>query len=500
MPKIIDPDLLNRGTELVLDFSSSSARTIRLIATGNLDSSGVSLQAVYSKLKELWRSASDLPKIPFPLTAITEEKFDLTNSWDWYDNTTRYLIRDAGWAVRDASNNLLQSWANVTSLGSIGSTDQAYFQQQSGGAATNFQLTGPVNQAIQVYKSGAGAFDYRGYLKLFARIQGKTYSGASLSDIGVVLLDYRKNSFPLSNAVDAKITASDGTIASSSPYTGMSITYLAGTGFVTWASGQSYAQNAVVSFSGRWYRATSAHTSSNSNDPGDVGSPWTAYEGERQIGSSYYAYSIIVVGNSGTAEQIYEFVQYQLRQNSDIDAGSGTVTGKTADLLLRFVGDNLITSTGVFVDGYRSQDVNRITFTDVAGVAQTFPYTAAGAISFSATLSTDTNAKYWLYFADPAASAGDEFGTNGAILVNDASGNPISGSVPQQVGGSTVNFTFAYDTNSQGGRTPGTDAAVVAVAIGLSGAQYVNVSSTITRSTANSIPLIASLERNYSNP
>ena len=61
-------------------------------------------------------------------------------------------------------------------------------------------------------------------------------------------------------------------------------------------------------------------------------------------------------------------------------------------------------------------------------------------------------------------------------------------------------FTFDYDNNTQGGRTAGTDAAVVVVAIGLNTAQYVSATGTITRATGQNISLVAPLERNYSNP
>jgi hypothetical protein len=60
--------------------------------------------------------------------------------------------------------------------------------------------------------------------------------------------------------------------------------------------------------------------------------------------------------------------------------------------------------------------------------------------------------------------------------------------------------TFDYDGNVQGGRTSGTDAAVTVVAIGLQTAQFVKVTSTITRSVDNNISLVSSLERNYRNP
>ena len=66
-------------------------------------------------------------------------------------------------------------------------------------------------------------------------------------------------------------------------------------------------------------------------------------------------------------------------------------------------------------------------------------------------------------------------------------------------GQSSVQLTFNYDGNIQGGRTAAADASITAVGIGLSTGQYVKATGTIARSTANSISLVAPLERNYAN-
>jgi hypothetical protein len=81
--------------------------------------------------------------------------------------------------------------------------------------------------------------------------------------------------------------------------------------------------------------------------------------------------------------------------------------------------------------------------------------------------------------------------------VDDASAVDIAGNVSGQA---SINFTFDYDGNVQGGRTAGTNADVTLVAIGLNTAQYVISTGTITRSTANTITAVSALERNYSNP
>jgi hypothetical protein len=48
MAKIIDPDQLTQGSEVVFD---TTARTIALAKVGNLSDDGVTLQALYSFLK-----------------------------------------------------------------------------------------------------------------------------------------------------------------------------------------------------------------------------------------------------------------------------------------------------------------------------------------------------------------------------------------------------------------------------------------------------------------
>ena len=67
MAKITSRAQLNVGTEIVID---EPGRTIRLVAAGNLVAKdGVTLQAVYSKLVDLWATAT-YQDSPFPMYAI----------------------------------------------------------------------------------------------------------------------------------------------------------------------------------------------------------------------------------------------------------------------------------------------------------------------------------------------------------------------------------------------------------------------------------------------
>jgi hypothetical protein len=461
MAKITDPDLLNQGTEVIFN---PTARTITLIATGNLDAvDGVTFQALYSFAKEEWRTDSNLIKFPFPFIAITGEQFEVFNGWDFASGNTKNYIKDGGWALRDINGVVQEEYMNITSLGLFNnsSLDRAYYLQVDGGTPVDIVNTGEVNQAIKIYGGTSyGNFNYRNFFKIYLREQGKIYGFYDLiAEQNISALTYRKYALPLVNALDLKIDASDIEIDSDSngiadvgPYSGMSITY--------YTSGQT-----------------------------------------RTIGSSSYNFSIIINGNNGTAEQIYEFVQWSLRQTVDIDAGAANRRGDTSQELLQFIGDTLRTrfteDGGVFIDNFQPADTNRLEFTDDTNTIRTFPFVAAGNIIFNDNLSNDAGSKYFVFFSndDAGDNTGRDFGTANAILIKDNSGVDITGDVS---GRSVVGFDYDYDNNIQrGAASAGTNAPFTAISLGLSTAQYVVTTGSITRTTANVINFVAALERNY---
>ena len=137
-----------------------------------------------------------------------------------------------------------------------------------------------------------------------------------------------------------------------------------------------------------------------------------------------------------------------------------------------------------------ANDTNSIIFTDQNGNEITFPFVASGQFNFNTVLQNDPDAVFRLFFAD-------SYGTSTAITVNDNDGNPIAGNVG---GNASLAFTFDYDGNTQGGRSPGTDAAVVAVAIGEEESQYVRAQGLIVRASGQTLAFVAAQERNYTNP
>ena len=540
MALITDPDLLNQGTEVVID---TAGLTVQLLAAGNMTTDGATLKAVYSFLKEEWREDPNLIKYDFPMTPITDEQMQIgvssrNNGWNWDDVTTRNLIRTGGWQEVNNAGTVTGEYTGIISLGTLNPGTQVYYQQVSGGATTDFVLEGVVNQAIQTYNS-TGPVDTRGYLQLFARQQGDTYATSQLSDIGVVTMTYQAYRFPLSTGDDIKIlvtdvgidVGSDG-VADVAPYDGMSL---------------------------HFYDTPQART----------------------IGASSYDFGVIIDGNNGTAEQIYEFVQWSLRQTVDVDESAGTLAGTIAPELLRFVGDTLETLSvnnyragggGVYIDNFQTNDINRIVFRDNTAVSRTFPFTANLSVNFSNTLQVDTSAIYRVFFTnDDAATVptGNDFGTAGAIIprttlnydttdrerttnvatltigahtilvgdvievltvggasyngvhvvtavaattvsyanvaADEVSAADVTGVVHKAMGGlvggvASVQLGYDYDTNIQRGAGSEEEVApITAVAIGLNNAQYVLAVGNIERSNANIVTLTAPVERNYTN-
>lgn len=478
MTMIVDPDLLadsaadDNSEEVFID---TTAKTIKLVVVGNLSTDGVTLKALYSFLKEEWRNdpnTKNLAAFDFPMVPITDEAFEFVSGWNFLNDTARNLIRSAGWTVRNTSGNVTAMYAGIMGLGSIEPGDQLYYQQASGGAATNVVLTGQINQAVQILRDDDGDgvyaegsdYDRRAYFKLFCREQGQLYDTANLADIGVsgnmAAQAYR---FPIGTGADLKVTHIDTAIDANSdntadvaPYDGMSIEYFA---------------TAQV----------------------------------RSIGGTNRNFGIIIDGNSATAEEIYEFVQWSLRRTTDINAGAGALTGKIADDLLEFVGDTLKTrnatnpeggGTGVYIDNFAVADTNRLVFRDNTETERTFPYVAALTINFGDNLRLDASAKYWVYFTT-LPGAGNDFGESGALIVEDNAAAGMAGDVS---GATSIQHSFNYDGNAQGGRTPGTDAGITVIGIGLATGQYVKATATIQRSIANTVSLVAALERNYANP
>ncbi len=463
MAKLIDPDDLvvsstlgNLGVDgnIWFDFAT---RKFDLAPFGVLVAKdGVTGNAIWAKCIDLW-STSAYNKYPFPMNILDarsgqyifgQDPGGTFNGWGPEDDTARTMIRDAGWSEYDASGNMLRQYVGVVIGSNAPAGTQFYFQRDSAGAGIPFTFDDAPNEAIQVFGDAAnGNFDERSYFKIFLRRYQYSYDSKVLGDVFETGTGAYKIQFGTSTALDTKITANDAAM-----------------------TGGVYA-NIDVEFFGT--------------------------NQSKAIGGSSYPFRKIIDNTTANAtlEQIYTKIQYLLRQDADIDAGAGTVNGKTADALCYFVGDTLYTTRGVFIDGVLPADLNRVVFLDQDSVERTYPFASAGTLNFSASLLGGTG-YYRMYFLndDAGDNTGRDYGTGTAITVNDKDGSPIAGSIS----GASIAFTYDYDGNVQrGAASAGDDAPIVVVAGKPGTAKPTIFTGTINRSKGISITLTAEADRAY---
>lgn len=447
MPKIVTRAGLNVGTELTID---ETLRTFTLNVAGNLVAKdGVTLQALYSKFVELWATAA-YQDSPFPMYTIDalsgQFQFGTDGStfsgWKPATDATRQMLRDGGWAEYSAAGVLNRVYAGLVGLGSVSAGSQLYYQRDAADAPTNFTFADQANEGIQVFGDAtSGNFDKRVFFKGFVREYAKKYKDSVLADTGKTATGAYLVNLLLANEDDLKIQANDAAMTGA-PYNGITITYFGA-------------------------------------------------DQVRSIGGTNRNFRVIIAGNGATLEQIYTKVQYQLRQATDIDAGAGTVIGKTAAALLSFVGDTLQTTTGVYIDNIQTADSNRIIFKDQSGTDRTNPFTAAGTISFNAPL-VGAGSSYRMMYSAPTGAAND-YGEAGAVTVNNAAGAPITGTITS----GSISFDFDYDGNVQAGFAGGTDRPVTLIGIKPGTGKFVVATGTLTRSKAIALSLVAETDRAY---
>ncbi len=456
MAKIVSKAGLVVGTNIIIDEPN---KTIELLEAGGLSfKDGVTLQAVYSKLVDLWATAS-YQDSPFPFYAIDalSGQFQIGtdgatySGWTWKNTSTRNALRDGGWSEYNGAGVEVAQYGGFIGLGSVtpATSVQPYYHLDPLDAPTNFPFTDQFNIGIKVKDNVS--LDKRTYAKAFVREYGKKFKSSVLADTGATATGPFKTNFLVSNEDDLKITgllgavqATADTAMSSVPYDNITVAY--------------YSVNQT-----------------------------------RSIGGSNYNFKIIIQGNGGTLEQIYAKVQYLLRQGTSINTGgtAGSKIGKIQNELLTFVGDTLVTSQSVYIDGVLSQDSNRVEFYDDGNTKRVNPYTASGTLNFNAPL-IGAGSSYRLIFKDPPG-AGNDFGEAGAVTVNDASGTPITGTISA----TPIAFTFDFDGNVQAGYTAGTERNVVLIGIKPGTGKYVASEGTLTRSKTIALSLVAEQDRVY---
>ena len=452
-------------------FFDAQGKGTAILEQGNVDSAGVTGQAIYSFTMQEWKDDDYLiANAPFPMLTIDSDagKYiigqDISGNntgWNWFDQNTfsirtRKLLRNAGWDEVDANGITKARYVGVVTLGTFEdpASDTAYYQfgnDTTVNDTVDFDFPGPVNEAVSFYEEQVqpgnlaittttitrtgGSFINEGYkvggqvtirnaetpandgtylltgvtatvltttgltadasdlsailavnndnritLRLRVRdgdVNGKTFSQANLASAGKAVLGNFVYAFPLANGTDLKISVTDLGIDSNSdgsanvaPYSGMSITYFA------------TPQQRTDLFGGN------------------------------------YNFGIIVNGNDGTAEQVFEFIQWSLRATGgngtgDIDADADFAYGRAMDELARFVGDtgefgtgdgiNFPTNpdgggSGVYVDNLNAASKNSVVFYDNTNAPRTFPTTVPVTLDFNQIAIDDATTEYDLFY------------------------------------------------------------------------------------------------------
>ena len=449
-------------------------KTIYALEQGNVDAFGITGQAFYSFCVQEWKDDEFIiANAPFPMLAIDadagkyvvgQDPSGNNNGWVFADDggfsiRTRKLWRNMGWNEVNAAGITLAKYVSVQTLGVFEdtATDTAYYQFGTDTVVDDtidFDFAGPVNEAVRFFNEignvdtltfaatntitrATGDFVVDGWkvggqvtvrnadtggnngtflitavvaltltvtgtpftneadtnaqiavdndnsftLRLRVRdgdTNGKTFAQANIASAGRVILSNFIYAFPLANSTDLDVTVTDVGIdansdgaADVSPYDSMSITYFA-----------------------------------------------TPQARAGLVGGSFN-FGIIVEGNDGTSNEVYEFVQWSLRStggngSGDIDADGDVAIGRAMDGLMRFVGPELQVGsadgglsfpvnpdgggTGVFIDSLNATSKNDVIFYDNLNDPKSFPETIAVTLDFNQTIIDDTVAEFDLFY------------------------------------------------------------------------------------------------------
>ena len=357
MAKIVDLDDLTysvNGATGILRFDTA-LKTIEFVEGGAftfLD--GVTGQCLFSKIKAVIKADATLIKYDLPVREmIHDESMELLAGWTFKNSYSLYSFLDCGVAYVNSAGVTTAEYACFVTLGGVAAGTVAadlYLAQSSATDATTSTFTHlvtgstfGVNELVQIYSDtngdGTPDFDLRSYAKIFLRRAGYTFDESSNVDIGYPVLTYKKYNFPITHAVDAGVTVNDATL---SGYTGLSITWFAA------------AQDTTLD------------------------------------GTTHFNVHVDVTANGKTHDEVYSWVQYQLRQSADIDGGAGNRTGKVAAALVFMDGETLKTKLqavgGVRISGISAASYNNVQMVADTGTYYAYPYTAAITFSFDTNL------------------------------------------------------------------------------------------------------------------
>jgi len=456
----------------------TAALGMYLIEQGGIDATGASGQAVYSKVMIDWLDDTFLrANSPFPMRCIDADagKYLMgqdaggnNSGWNFVDDAdialgnfgirTRKLMRNAGWNEINSAGVTIARRACVLTVDAVENslTDTAFGMFGTDTTVDNtfdLDFAGPVNEAVEFYK-------------LIGDLTGDTPSFATTATFTRATGSFITDGFVVGGQIGiTNSTSNDGTytitIVSATSITFAETWTVEAIGSTTIAVdnsnafrlgmrerdagdtyGSTFAQadlntinkSTLGNFVFQFPLGTGSDLKITTTDAGMAGAPYsgmtlTMYAtGQARGGSGVlvggpYNFGFIMEGNNGTAEECFEWLQWQLRKLTDIDADADTAIGRAIGLLARFVGDTLevgsadggLTQTvspdgggaGLYIDNLNSSSANDVVFYDSNGTGQLKPIATSVTLDANATLNSDAVSDGILFFTHTIENAVD---------------------------------------------------------------------------------------------
>lgn len=359
-------------------------------------------RALHNDIQSVFAGSTYLQYLIPDSGSIKDALYLFQNGWTFLDTTSAGFMNTGGWQFASGTDK----WTNVNVLSGDSFTGiQLYYAQ--GGAPINFGSTGLQNALLKVRTAGVdvNAQSYTVYQRAFQKNYSQfTVGSASAGGVDVV---------PLSVSADNNLSIASGTL---SAYTDLSIAWanIYRSAF-DGAAGTKFTLNGAHTNSQTTINVNEATTSAPASGTIAIGNNVTqeivTYTGKtansftgctrgtnRTTAASYatgqaastntfqYSKQINTTNSARTLLEAYNWIQYQLGLNVDIDVLASGKIGQVQPLLVAMPGTQMTTVSGVWIEGFSSSDANKIFYTDAASVIHTPPSQVSVVVNFDAAI------------------------------------------------------------------------------------------------------------------
>ena len=429
---------------------------------------GISMQRLYQFERQERRSDENLRE----LDVFIEGVFKFGGAYNFVngrklstDNVgggltdDRQKIRGSGfieYATGGGGNTIVDRiYFGALGTGNVLEASQIYGQNSQDGTTFDLAFAGNANEVIQAFGTtangdvDAGNFDSTSFLSLSIRTFGQVHARRFASEANVDELSGFLGTFALTESPNAYHAEAGNPLiadvfggAATGPYDVLT--------FETLAAGETLP--GLIN--------TSTSTGASGTFSGVIRNP----------------------GGASLAEMVALMDALSI-QDANIDSGVGTRNGRETETLYTLDnGGNVVLRPGIYLENVPVADRSRVRYQDDGGVNLVYETTAGGVIAVGGSAANDPNAFYHVFILD--GDAANDYNTLDAITVLDAQNNEIKG----LVGGLTeIPWDFAFSTNTQGGRNPGSPLTVVCIVEGNGVATFAKTIHVITESAAQTI-------------